>query len=321
MEENPQISVIMSTYNEPIEWLSESIDSILIQNFSDFEFIIINDNPNANKIKTVLKEYEAKDKRIKLIYNNVNIGLTKSLNKGLTIAKGIFIARMDADDISKPERLKLQYEFLKSNSSYVGCGSQATIIMGNQKTKRIEKRPIENLDIQATLFYESPILHPSLFFRNMNFKYNELYETTQDYDFISQLASNGKLYNLKDCLIYYRKSSNQISSTKIDIQNNNAQVIRNQNIINFLKVRNTTTLSQINNLNPQELEKLINISGIDNKIKSALMYSYLFYFSAQKSIIYIFKIVFFYNLEIPIKYKIRLLLSPIKKFKDQLIIK
>ena len=111
----PIISVIMSVYNEPLDWVQESIDSILQQTFGNFEFIIINDNPNNKELFDFLITNKIKDNRIIIINNDENIGLTKSLNKGLERAKGEYIARMDADDISLPERLEKQINFLNTN--------------------------------------------------------------------------------------------------------------------------------------------------------------------------------------------------------------
>lgn len=106
---SPLVSVVMAIYNEPVEWMRQAIDSILYQSFKDFEFIIINDNPIRVENKEILDEYSAKDSRVIVVLNEENIGLTKSLNKGLAIASGEYIARMDADDIAMPERLRMQY--------------------------------------------------------------------------------------------------------------------------------------------------------------------------------------------------------------------
>ena len=93
------VSVIMSVFKEPQEYLKHSIDSILTQSFKDFEFIIICDNPSDKNICNFLKVYKSIDYRIKLVINPTNMGLTKSLNIGLKLASGKYIARMDADDI------------------------------------------------------------------------------------------------------------------------------------------------------------------------------------------------------------------------------
>ena len=94
-----KLSVVMSIYKEPVEWMRQSIDSILNQTFTDFEFVIVNDNPIRSENRDILDEYSKKDFRIIVLSNDENIGLTKSLNKGLRISKGKYIARMDADDI------------------------------------------------------------------------------------------------------------------------------------------------------------------------------------------------------------------------------
>lgn len=103
-----KISVIMSTFNEKLEWVKEAIDSIINQTYRNIEFIIIVDNPNNIELKNMLEQYCIEDDRIKIIVNEFNIGLVKSLNKALKICSGEFIARMDADDISVKYRLEKQ---------------------------------------------------------------------------------------------------------------------------------------------------------------------------------------------------------------------
>ena len=116
------ISVIMSTYNETAGELHGSINSILKQSYQDMEFIIINDNPERDDLKEILKSYENSDARISVIENKKNIGLAASLNAGIKKAKGEYIARMDADDISLPHRLEKELDFLKKNDlDLVSC--------------------------------------------------------------------------------------------------------------------------------------------------------------------------------------------------------
>ena len=120
---NPKVSVIMSVYNSD-KFLSESIESILNQTFRDFEFIIINDC-STDKSLDIIKKYSKNDNRIVLIENENNIGLTKSLNKGVKIAKGNYIARIDADDTALNNRFEVQYNFLEKNKNIflVGGGT------------------------------------------------------------------------------------------------------------------------------------------------------------------------------------------------------
>ena len=95
----PEVSVIMSTYNEKLQYLTEAIESVLNQTFKNYEFIIILDNPQNDAIRDCVYQYAEKDFRIKVIENDSNIGLTKSLNKAIQNANGKYMSRMDADDI------------------------------------------------------------------------------------------------------------------------------------------------------------------------------------------------------------------------------
>ena len=140
----PEISVIMSVYNEPKEYLIRSIESILNQTFKDFEFIVILDNPKNEIARNIAKEYSLKDERIVFIKNEENIGLTKSLNKGISISKGKFIARMDADDISHPKRFEEQISFLNKNNEYGLCGTKAYLIDENGKILENLVHPLNN---------------------------------------------------------------------------------------------------------------------------------------------------------------------------------
>ena len=122
----PKITVLMSIYKEPIDWMILSIDSIIEQTYKDFEFIIINDNPERLDNTKLLEKYLKKDSRIKIVNNSENIGLTKSLNKGLAVSTGEYIARMDADDISLPTRFEKQIAFLESNPNVIVLGTNIT---------------------------------------------------------------------------------------------------------------------------------------------------------------------------------------------------
>ena len=202
----PSISVVMSIYNEPEEWLRESIESILNQTFTDFEFIIINDNPERQLNDALLNEYQKKDSRIVIIKNEENIGLTKSLNKGLEIAKGEYIARMDGDDISLKDRFDKQYNYLNSHPKYVVCGSNAIIINKKNRKAGNYKVPTLHNEIYNYIVYNNPMIHPSLLIRRKaliknQLTYNEEFLYSQDYDLISRLAMLGKLADIEYPLI------------------------------------------------------------------------------------------------------------------------
>ena len=113
----PLISIIMSTYNEEEEWLRQSIESILDQTWKNLELILVLDNPENQKLEEVILQYQAKDPRLVFVKNERNQGLVDSLNKALTLVKGEYVARMDADDICYPKRLEWQYQMMKKTKA------------------------------------------------------------------------------------------------------------------------------------------------------------------------------------------------------------
>ena len=123
--QNDLVSVIMSNYNTPEEFLRASIESVLNQTYSNFEFIIVDDCSTDNSLE-IIKSYQ--DERIVVLENKENLGITKSLNRGLEIAKGEYVARMDADDISFPKRFETQVEYLKNNPQVIVCGTGVELI-------------------------------------------------------------------------------------------------------------------------------------------------------------------------------------------------
>lgn len=213
----PKLSIIMSVYSEPIEWMRLSVDSILNQSYKDFEFIIINDKPDRKENRELLDVYKHKDNRIVLINNKVNLGLTKSLNIGLLAAKGEYIARMDADDISLPDRLKQQVDFLDTHPevSIVGCSAYKIDEEGNVIDKLI--KPTNNLTLKSQLIIVSPFIHPSVVFRRQLNRdivlYDEYYRFAQDYALWVKL-SDYEFANMDGIYMKYRITKCQITSAK-----------------------------------------------------------------------------------------------------------
>lgn len=210
------ISVVTSAYNEPLDWLKDSIESILNQSFNNFEFIIVNDNPGKSELKDLLDHYAASDSRVHIIENDKNIGLTKSLNKAIKAAKGKYIARMDTDDIALPERLSLQYEYLEKNSNIALIGTSVRIVDQNGNiTGKVIKNDSHSQVVKNIFHKRLAFYHPTIMFRNENLLYREGFETTQDYDFYLNLLSKGKKFaNLKDILLGYRVSNKSVSMNK-----------------------------------------------------------------------------------------------------------
>lgn len=208
----------MSIYNGEI-YLKESIESILDQTFKDFEFIIIDDG-STDKSEKIIKSYN--DSRIKFLKNNKNIGLTKSLNKGLELCKGDFIARMDADDISLPVRLEKQLDYMNKNKNVDICGSWSMTI--GQKFGEIRKCPINHEEIKCQLLLNNIICHSSVIMRKKSIskegiRYNESYLYAQDFDFFVRMINQFRFSNIPEVLIRYRIHDNQIAEKKKNEQN------------------------------------------------------------------------------------------------------
>lgn len=212
------ISVIMCTYNENIDELEKSIESILQQTFENFEFIIVLDNPDNKKIYECIKDYEKKDSRIKIIVNEKNMGLANSLNNGINIAQGKYIARMDADDISMPTRLKKEYDFLEKNMNIDIVSTNRIIIDENGNEIKVEKKgALEDKKIKRMLRYTNIIVHPSVMFNKEKIKNIGNYRNftaSQDYDlWLRACTANLNFAILEDMLIKYRVRNNSISNS------------------------------------------------------------------------------------------------------------
>lgn len=315
----PKISVIMSVYKEPVEWMCQSIDSILDQTFGDFEFIIINDNPSRDDNHCILRQYAEKDSRIVIISNLENIGLTKSLNKGLDIAKGEYIARMDADDISMPDRLEKQLLFMDSNPDVIASGAQAVMI--NETGKKIGQWSVstEWTDLIRSLLFRSPIVHPLAFFKrtvnNIPIYYDESYVCSQDYALWATLIKDHKIVNLDDILLQYRISTQQISTKNNDLQTECAIRIQEYIFNNFnykvnASVKNTIEAITKNHITKIECHVLINdvvtFAKTNNNLGGSIMRTHLF-----KSVCNY--VPFHYNIFCCFALSVRLSLS-IKKF-------
>lgn len=236
MYKMPMVSVVMSVYREPLDWLHQSIDSILKQSFSDFEFIIICDNPNYEEGIQLLKEYAIKDSRIRLFFNDANIGLTRSLNKGLGFAKGQYVARMDADDMSKPERLERQICFLESHPEVDICGSNAKMFGSRDDVICCPQN-----NEQVSLFLDNCFVHSAVMMKKAvaDLRYNEECKAAQDYELWFRAQQHGFIfYNLQEELVLYRISKGQVSQKNKSIQDNVASSVRRASLDALLEIQN-----------------------------------------------------------------------------------
>lgn len=217
----PLISVIMANYNTPIEYLKESVESILSQTYDNFEFIII-DDASTDSSKDYLKSLE--DERIRLIENEENLGLTKSLNRGINAANGDYIARMDSDDISLPERFEKQIAFMEENSDVIVCGTWFRKFGSEDCVRKPVISDFEMYRCQL-IFSNTPITicHPSVMMRKSmldenNILYDEEIKKAQDYAMWVECSRFGRIAILEEILVNYRTHGGQISVKSRDEQ-------------------------------------------------------------------------------------------------------
>lgn len=201
------------------KYLREAVESILAQTFFDFEFIIIDDG-SSDGTAQILDDYS--DFRIVLLKNRNSIGLTRSLNLGLKKARGEYVARMDADDISLRERLNSQVEYLDSHPNVDVLGTAFTLIDDGGNNVQDIYFPNTNDLIRWQLCFINPIVHPSVLMRRSIFMkydgYDDSINRSQDYDLWWRVSLEGKIENLEKICILLRKHSLQISNKNRDEQ-------------------------------------------------------------------------------------------------------
>jgi glycosyltransferase involved in cell wall biosynthesis len=205
----------MSAYNVE-KYVADAIESILNQTFKDFEFIILDDG-STDTTCAIAKSFQIEDERIVLIKNERNIGLTKSLNKGLSIARGKYIARMDADDIALPTRLSVQVNYLENNPGVFLIGAAANIVDQSAVVVDVNVPPTNP---EHLLKKRNCILHPTIMFQNLShIYYREKLLYCEDYDlYLRLLSEKMKLRNLPDILLNYRVHDDSISRSKVTTQ-------------------------------------------------------------------------------------------------------
>lgn len=225
MKNNALISVIMCAYNEQKKWIVESVESVLNQGYSNFEFIIVLDNPENEILLNLLKEYSSKDSRIKLLVNERNLGFVKSLNRALSCASGSYIIRIDADDICMEDRFLRQINYMIKHEEYALAGSNAMIIDENsqltgEKTKVVtdENKLKELFKYKNRMVHSSWIVKTSAINSNLINGYREM-TYVEDYDLLCRLILNGfRISNMEDYLIKYRVNKNGVCARNSFIQ-------------------------------------------------------------------------------------------------------
>jgi glycosyltransferase involved in cell wall biosynthesis len=219
-----KITVLMPVYNGE-KYLAQAIDSMLAQTFHEFEFLIINDG-STDKSEEIILSY--KDLRIRYIKNEQNLKLIATLNKGIDLAKGKYIVRMDADDISLPERLEKQFSFMEKNLQVAICGSWfQSFGINNSMVKYVGAHE----EIMFRMLYQCHLCHPSLIWRrsaitSFEHMFDPLFAHAEDYDFFVRVGQRFGLANLQEVLVKYRTHADSVSVVHKQVQEHNSNIIR-----------------------------------------------------------------------------------------------
>ncbi|MCK5642227.1 MAG: glycosyltransferase [Gammaproteobacteria bacterium] len=227
---SPTVTVLMSVYNGE-RYLSECIDSILNQSFTNFEFLIINDGSNDSTVK-IINSYN--DPRIRLVHNKKNIGLTKSLNKGIKLVRGKYIARMDGDDISLPHRLEIQLKCFDADHSLTLCAGRMRVVDQNGHITGITYPTVSDKLLcwhllSWHLLFGNQIPHGSVMVKKEALikigGYAEWAYTTQDYELWSRMCLKYKMIVIPTTLIHWRQHRSGITQNYSEEQRQSALTI------------------------------------------------------------------------------------------------
>lgn len=208
-------------------YLPEALDSIMNQTLTNLEILCINDG-STDETAEVLEQYATRDKRFRVVHNETNLKLITTLNKGVQLSKGEYFARMDADDVSLPNRLEIQFDFLQNNPNVNIVSTSKYIITEKNEVlaENITRNSLPETSLFVSFLYR-PIGHAELMGKTSIFKENPFKQEshtvhTEDYELWTRLLRKGyKLANLKDPLYKFRINSQSVSHKFTNVQDDN----------------------------------------------------------------------------------------------------
>ncbi|MFC2584330.1 MAG: glycosyltransferase family 2 protein, partial [Lachnoanaerobaculum saburreum] len=231
----PLITVLMPTFNSE-NYIGETLWSVFEQTCPDFELLIMNEAGSSPETTEVISFFE--DDRIKVVQNKTRLGLAESLNEGIKIARGKYIARIDADDLATEDRFELQADFLENNKEYGLCGSRQHHF--GVDTDFVHEVAEEHDDIKAALIYGCEICHSTIMIRREYFLKNNLfYDNTkkaEDYELWTRAVHKFKFHNIKKVLGEYRVGAENITKNKFNALSAESAVIAANNLSKYLNV-------------------------------------------------------------------------------------
>jgi len=234
MKEIPFVTIFTPNYNNS-KYISETIESVINQDYPNFEYLIIDDSSSDQSWK-IIQNYAKKDKRIKIIRNERNMGIVKTRNEGFKNRSpgSKYFAIIDSDDISLVNRLRIQVEFLENNLNYGLVGSNVLIIDEDSLIIGYRDYPSNDNEIRKKIMRYNPFAQSSIIIRtkviNQTGLYDEKWHVCQDYDYWLRIGMNWKLANIDKPLIKYRISKTQVKFTKLKDTILNTYLIQNKAI-------------------------------------------------------------------------------------------
>jgi len=229
----PQISVILPVHNAG-SFLSSAIDSVLKQTFRDFELLLIDDG-SSDASRDIIARY--KDSRITALYRD-HAGLVTALNEGIRRAQGTYLARMDADDISLPQRFEKQLAFLRSTGTCI-CGTQAVSINEQGKEMGFYDVPLSYTAIRKYAFLHNPFIHPTVMAKKEVIQavggYRAKFKHTEDYDLWTRIIPQYRVGNMEERLLKYRIAQNSVTRSHQLAMRTQASLIRLQYVSKRLR--------------------------------------------------------------------------------------
>ncbi len=265
----------MPVYNAE-KYIYDALQSIVKQTYNNLEIIVIDDASNDDTASIVRS---IDDKRIKIVKNKVNLKQSASRNKGLMLAKGKYIANMDADDISLPSRIERQVCFMEKNKDVDVCGTYIKLV-GKRKDKII-KYPVSSIELEQMSIYATPFAHPTVMMRKSSIEkyeisYDSLFTYAQDFELWSRLALKGAKYaNIPEVLFLYRVSDGQISIKHFSEQQMFKGKIIERNVRLLTKrdiYLNTLTSKEFSVIDVKNNIDIIHNVAIEDKLKKQLIF-------------------------------------------------
>jgi FkbM family methyltransferase len=252
---SPSLSVVMSVFNGQA-FLSEAIESILGQTFGEFEFVVIDDG-STDKTAEILAQYASRDARLRVLRHD-NKGRPESLNVGIEVAKGKYIARMDADDVAMPCRLAEQIDFMERHPEVCLLGGAIELINSAGHVVKTSQPPLEDAEIRSTMLRYNPMFHPTVVMRKelalAAGGYRKALLDADDYDLWLRMSERSRLANLGATMVKYRVHSGQVSIR--NLQHQTQCVLAARAAASVRKRGMADPLSNVEEITPQLLEKL-----------------------------------------------------------------